>query len=215
MRILIAVPTYETIYPDTFKSIYDLDETYESKFDPVMPNEYIFEFVRGYDVATARNNIVMKAQELKADYILMVDNDTVLPKDALSNLLEHDQDVILGFYAHRDKKIGYDGKVNCCKLGEFNYTWQYTVDEMRELRENGEYLVQIHGGGMGCALIRTSVFDRIRYPWYDWVNYDDDARGLLSEDLYFCEQCKWQNIPIYMDTRVGCGHIFRTIQEVM
>ena len=43
MKILIAVPTYENIYPDTFKSIYDLDETYESKFDPVMPNEYIFE----------------------------------------------------------------------------------------------------------------------------------------------------------------------------
>ena len=25
MRILVAVPTYETIYPDTFKSIYGLD----------------------------------------------------------------------------------------------------------------------------------------------------------------------------------------------
>ena len=40
MKILVAVPTYETIAPETFKSIYDL-----AKAD----NEVNFEFVKGYD----------------------------------------------------------------------------------------------------------------------------------------------------------------------
>ena len=40
-----------------------------------------------------------------------------------------------------------------------------------EYKDNGDYKIQIHGGGMGCALIRASVFDRLDYPWYDWVNY--------------------------------------------
>lgn len=201
MKILIAVPTYETIYPDTFKSIYDLDRG---------GNEVVFEFVRGYDVATARNNIAMKAQEIKAAYVFMVDNDVVLPNDALTNLLSDGKDVVIGYYAHRG--AGFSGKTCLCKLGERNYTMQYTDKELKQLRDGGQNVIQIHGGGMGCALIKTNVFKRMPYPYFDWVNYKD--KGLLSEDLYFCSQCKRAKIPVFADTRVRCGHMFRYIQEV-
>ena len=211
MKILIAVPTYENILPDTFKAIYDLDKG---------GHEVLFEFVRGYDVATARNNIAQKALDLNVDYVLMVDNDVVLPKDALLNLLDDPQDVCLGFYAHRDRDNIYRGRTCVCKLMDdngimhFNYPLEseYTAEELRDMRNIGEYKVQIHGGGMGCALISTDVFRMIEYPWYDWVNYADDHRGMLSEDLYFCEQCKRECIPIYTDTRVVCGHLLRRIQ---
>ena len=43
MRILIAVPTFENILPDTFKSIYNLEKTEDMIVD--------FDFVRGYDCA--------------------------------------------------------------------------------------------------------------------------------------------------------------------
>ena len=203
MNVLIAVPTFETIFPDTFKSIYDLDPG---------GHRLIFEFIRGYDCATARNNIIQKALDYEVDYVLMVDNDVVLPSDALINLLDDAKPVCLGYYAHRGPKNIYDGKTSVCKLGEFNYTWQYTAGELRELREQGQYKVHIHGGGMGCALISMEVFKHIPYPWYDWVNYNDSNRGMLSEDLFFCEGCRRAGIPIYTDTRVGCGHILRHIQ---
>ena len=36
MKILIAVPTFETIYPDTYKSMWDLDKDgHEVLFDSV------------------------------------------------------------------------------------------------------------------------------------------------------------------------------------
>ena len=211
MKILIAVPTYENIMPDTFKSIYDLDTT---------GHEVQFEFVRGYDVATARNNIAQMSLDKGVDYVLMVDNDVVLPKDALQNLLEDPVDVCLGFYAHRDRDNIYRGRTCVCKLLDpngimsFHYPLEseYTADELRTLRECGERKVLIHGGGMGCALIRTDVFRTIEYPWYDWVNYHDDHRGMLSEDLYFCEACKRNDIMIYTDVRVVCGHMLRRIQ---
>ena len=57
IKVLIAVPTFENIMPDTFKAIYDLE-----KPEGV---ETLFEFVRGYDCAAARNRIVQKAQDLK------------------------------------------------------------------------------------------------------------------------------------------------------
>lgn len=211
MKILIAVPTFETIYPDTFKSIYDLDKG---------NHETLFEYVRGYDCATARNKIAQRAIDLKTDYVLMVDNDVVLPKDALLNLLEEEPDVCLGYYAHRDTDNSYKGKTCVCKLRDedgnlyFNYPLdsEYSSAELHELADKGETKIRIHGGGMGCALIKTEMFSQIPYPWYDWVNYSDTHRGMLSEDLYFCEQCKGKFIPIMTDVRVACGHMFRHIQ---
>lgn len=209
MNILIAVPTFENIYPDTFKSIYDLDVT---------GHDVAFEFVRGYDCATARNKIARLALERGVDYVLMVDNDVVLPKDALVNLLDDPQDVCLGYYAHRDADNIYRGRTCVCKLltdGGVRYKnypleSEYTGEEMSALRARGEYKARIHGGGMGCALIKTDVFNRTKYPWYDWANYKDG--GMLSEDLYFCENCRKNSIQIYTDTRVNCGHMLRHVQ---
>ena len=213
MKIFIAVPTYENITPDTFKSIYGLDRG---------NNWVVFDFVRGYDVATARNNIAKQCLNEHADYVLMVDNDVTLPGDALKNLLEHDEDVVLGYYAHRDNDNIYRGRTCVCKLkkpdGGFYYNYplesEYTADELKVLRDRGEYKVQIHGGGLGCALIKADVFRRLKWPWFKWVIYDD-GHGMLSEDLHFAERCKDAGIPLYTDTRVGCGHLLRHIQQVM
>lgn len=211
MKILIAVPTFENIYPDTFKSIYDLETE---------DHEVSFEYVRGYDCATARNRIAQIALDGNYDYVLMVDNDVVLPKDALKMFLDEPKDVCLGSYAHRDTDNIYRGRTCICKLTDgngkkyFNYPLdsEYTAEELKGLCSSGHNKVLIHGGGMGCAFIRTSVFQKIEYPWYDWVNYK--SRGMLSEDLHFCEQCRVKKIPIYTDTRVMCGHMLRHVQQL-
>lgn len=210
-KILIAVPTFETIYPDTYKSVYDLEKG---------THKILFEFVRGYDVATARNNIAQKAIDLGTDYLLTVDNDVVLPKNALLLLMEDAKDVCLGYYAHRNADNRYNGNTSVCKLKDaegndyYHYPLEseYTAQELKTLAQAGAKKVRIHGGGMGCALVRTDVFRKTSYPWYDWVNYGDKNRGMLSEDLYFCEVCRGFGVPIYTDVRVGCGHLFRYVQ---
>ena len=211
MRILIAVPTFESIYPDTFKSIYGLDSA---------GHEVFFDYIRGYDVATARNKIAQAAIDEGADYVLMVDNDVVLPEDALVNMTDDLRDVCLGYYAHRDDDNIYRGRTSVCKLLQpdgskyFNYPLEseYTAEELQELRRSGTTKLRIHGGGMGCALINVDLFRSLNYPWYDWVNYADDNRGTLSEDLYFCERCRKKGVPIYTDTRLACGHMLRHVQ---
>lgn len=211
MKILIAVPTYETIYPDTYQSIYDLDRG---------GHELHFAFVRGYDCAAARNKIAQKALDMNVDYVLMVDNDVVLPNNALTNMLEDVKDVCLGYYAHRGVNNNYTGHMSACRLYDssgkayFHYPIEseYTAAEMFDMRESGITKLKIHGGGMGCALIRTEVFRRLSYPWFAWINYNNAHRGTLSEDLYFCEACRKADIQIYTDVRVGCGHMFRYVQ---
>lgn len=211
-KVLIAVPTFESITPDTFKSIWDMDKG---------GNEVGFELVRGYDCATARNRIAQMAIDGGYDYLMMVDNDVTPPSDALANLLEHEAECVSGYYLHRNADNRPSDKTCVCKLNDesgipyFNYPLEseYTKGELAELRERGEHLVEIHGGGMGCVLIKTSVFTRVKYPWFDWVNYDDKNRNMLSEDLYFCEKMRKKGIKRYVDTRVGCGHLFRRIER--
>lgn len=214
MRILIAVPTYENITPDTYKALWDMDKC---------GHECLFEFVRGYDCAAARNNIARKALELAADYVLMVDNDVTPPKTALANLLSHGVDVCCGYYMHRDHNTNATTARTCaCKLLDangvpyFNYPLEseWTSAELRAKRDSGEYLLRIHGGGLGCALIATRVFDMLPYPWFAWAIYPD-GHGMLSEDLYFAEECSNEGIPLHIDTRVACGHLMRRIEHVL
>lgn len=210
-NVLIAVPTFESITPDTFKALWDMDKGC---------HRCSFEFVRGYDCATARNRIAKRAMDGGHDYLMMVDNDVTPPKDALLNLIEHEVECVSGYYLHRNSDNMPSDRTCVCKrfaedwMPYFNYPLEseYTKDELSELRENGEYLVEIHGGGMGCVLIKTEVFERLKYPWYKWVNYADANRGSLSEDLYFCEQLKKRGISRHVDTRVACGHLFRRIE---
>ena len=208
-RILIAVPTYENIYPDTFKSIYALDKG---------GNEVDFDFIRGYDVANARNKIATATLDGGYDYVLTVDNDEVLPKDALVNLLESEmsyplaRNMVVGYCLRRRKDN--EGRTTAFRFGAKNYSVDdaYTGDEIKAMRDNGSTKVQIRGSGLACALIHRSVFEKMKYPYFRWVEYRN--REQLSEDLYFCEQFKAINVPIYLDTRVSCGHMMRHIEFI-
>ena len=210
MRILIAVPTFENITPDTFKALWDLDKG-DHKCD--------FQFVRGYDCATARNRIAQLAIDEGYDAVLMVDNDVTPPRNALLDLLSHDVGFVSGYYLHRNADNMPGANTCVCRLhqpnGElyFNYPLEseYTGEELHLMAANQRFLLEVHGGGMGCALVKTDVFRKLDYPWFDWVNYADDNRGMLSEDLFFCEKMRMAGIPRYVDTRVACGHLFRRI----
>ena len=213
-KVLIAIPTFENITPDTFKAIWDMDKG---------GHEVSFEFVRGYDCATARNKIAQKALDGGHELLMMVDNDVTPPSDALVNLASHGVDCASGFYLHRNASNEPSDRTCVCRLNDrngkayFNYPAEseYTVGELADMRGRGENLVEIHGGGMGCVLVRTDVFRRVAYPWFDWVNYRDERRNTLSEDLYFCEELRKKGIPRYVDTRVACGHLFRRIEEAI
>jgi GT2 family glycosyltransferase len=201
MKILVAVPTYESIQPETFKSIYGLDKC---------GHNVVFDFQRGYDCATARNNIAKEAIAEEADYVLMVDNDVILPSDTLRNLLETQTDVCLGYYLTRWGNQS-DSRVVIFKDGEYNYSTYYNRDELQALRNKGVFREKVHGGGFGCALVRTDVFKRIAFPWFKFTIYEDGSN--LGEDLNFCERCKEAGIPIIVDTRVSCKHLVRKFME--
>lgn len=208
-RILIAVPTYENIYPDTFRSIYQLDRG---------EHEVEFDFFRGYDVANARNLIAQATLDRKFDYVLMVDNDEVLPEDALINLMEDQKSepvptMVVGYCLSRPQGASNtSGRTTAFKFGGRDYVVDdaYTISDLDELKSKGVHKMQIRGSGLGCALIHRSVFERMSYPWFKWILYSNKSQ--LSEDLYFCEKFREIGTPLFVDTRVRCGHLMRHVE---
>lgn len=191
MKILIAVPTFETIEPEVFKSIYNLKSEHELHFD----------FVKGYDCAVARNEIGKIAQAGGYDYVLMVDSDTQIPPDALDLMLDPPVDVVLGVCPRKNTK---DGKTAIVKLGDPSFHDNYYYSDLPSER------TRVKGGGFACALVKTSVFTQLDYPWFQYVTNEDWST--LSEDYYFCQLAGLFGVDIYVEPRVRCGHLARYYQ---
>lgn len=192
MKILIAVPTFETIEPEVFKAIYDLDKC---------GHDLSFEFIKGYDCPGARNEIGKLAQSGGYDYVLMVDSDTVIPPDTLRLMLEPPVDVCLGVCPRKNTS---EGKTAIIRLDSQSYHDSYFYNDLPEGR------TQIKGGGFACALIKSNVFTRLDYPYFQYVTNTDGSR--LSEDFYFCQNAGFMGITIYVEPRVRCGHLARYFQ---
>ena len=191
MKILIAVPTFETIEPEVFKAIYNLRSEHELHFD----------YVRGYDCAIARNEIGKLAQAEGYDYVLMVDSDTIIPPDTLELMLDTPVDVCLGVCPRKNTK---DGKSAIIKLGDESFHNRVCYSELPEEK------TRVKGGGFACALVKTSVFTYMDYPYFQYVTNEDWST--LSEDYYFCQNASLMGVEIWMDPRVRCGHLARYYQ---
>lgn len=191
MKILIAVPTFESIEPEVFKSIYNLKSEHELFFD----------FCKGYDCAVARNEIGKMAEAGNYDYVLMVDSDTQIPPDTLDLMLDPPADVVLGVCPRKNTK---DGKTAIVKLGSPSYHDNYYYSDLPKER------TRVKGGGFACALVKTSVFTQLDYPWFQYVTNEDWST--LSEDYYFCQLCELFGVDIYVEPRVKCGHLARYYQ---
>ena len=213
MRILIEVPTYDgSISQATSESLWRLD---------TCGHEVDYKPRTGYGCAMARNRIAADALNAHYDAVLMVDNDISLPQDALKCLASHDVDFVMGYYLNRYAR----GENRHTTLYRPAWNWNmYDDSELREMRENGEYLIKVKGGGLGCALIKSSVFERLDFPWFEWkdngrqaLDVSDvyechDAFRSGGEDIEFCIACADAGIRIHADTRVACGHEFREVK---
>jgi len=195
--ILVAVPTYEGIAVETAESLMAMivEAARVARVTPAI--------VAGYDVKKNRNRIASAAR--LSDFVLMVDSDVVVPKNLLDYLLEPQADIVLAPYPRKNTSRG---RSELFRLGTPNYTDENNIP-IDELRSTGGR-IPVKGGGLGCALIRSAVFSRLEYPWFDFTQ--DSGGNWLSEDFYFCGKAREAGIDIQADCRVVCGHVGKVVQ---
>ena len=180
-------------------------------------NVYAVTFVvEGKPVDEARNWLVEQAQKAGVKYLCFIDEDTVVPQNMLRRFIFHMEnnpfiDVVTGVYCSKTDPAApllFRGNGQ----GSF-YDWKI-----------GE-LFWITGCGMGCTLIRMSVFEKIEKPYFLTIKADGfqdkvSRSEAWTEDLYFLNKiCDPKEGPrqgysrfnpnarnVYCDGSILCDH---------
>lgn len=151
-------------------------------------------FTEGALVDEARNQLVRRAFEGNPEvtHLMWIDADVVPPPDAVERLLAHDKQIVGGVY--HQKGPPYAPLV-------------FDLDPYRRITSSfsGEELKRVGGVGLGCALVRAEVYQRLSQHFQD-VRWYELSFG-TGEDVHFFERCRQVGIEVWVDPTVRCGHV--------
>ena len=164
--------------------------------------------VGGY-AAFNRNMSAKRALENKATHLMFIDADMIFPPDGINKLLDHDKDIILANYNSRGvhEVVSQENNetrlilASTLKMGD-KKDGNYDVIDFETLPK--DRIFQVAGGGTGFMLIKTSVFEKLPYPWFV---ASEEGREWTTEDIFFCELARSKGIEIYCDPTIKMGHI--------
>lgn len=184
VKVLLAMPTPAMLHAETNDSLdlikMDLAEHGIDAMSIKTEGVYVFK---------QRNLIVKNAQRNGCSHIFMLDNDMVTPSHIVRRFLAFNLDIISTNYVIKAKR----GK---CKFSCVDENFK-TIN----LTENSVGLQKVYAAPTGTMLIRTSIFDKIPYPYFahNEITLSDGTKDELGEDTDFCVKANKAGFEIYVD----------------
>jgi hypothetical protein len=136
---------------------------------------------------TQRERLASMALEVDADYLLWLDSDITFPATTAVRLMAHEEPIVAANYIRRQlpaKGVAYE------KIGNWQDPLPFKVyDE----------LVEVQGIGMGCMLMKTSVFNEIPKPWFEFT-FSPETNDFLGEDMNLCKKLAKAGYTVKVDT---------------
>lgn len=158
---------------------------------------------RGSIICASRNMQVRQARNSPTGFshLLMLDSDMVFPADTLMRLLAHDKPIVGASYCMRREPRAMTHR---------NSDFSSTLPSIEESEVGGIYPVL--SLGMGCILIRSDVFTRLREvypadPFFQVIYYGEEHH--TGEDVTFFQKVNAAGIPVYCDIALSreVGHV--------
>jgi hypothetical protein len=150
-------------------------------------------------VVEATNFLVQKCMEEDWDRLWIVEADVEVPKHALINLLS-EGDINLGIYPNHRHDLRM-------MSGYFQEHWDKVKPEVKSVYDICKLKAQVFSGmvwaGIGCALIKRSVFEKIRFT-YDIREYE---RKVGVHDQLFLYEAQCLSFKVLLHGEVLCGHL--------
>jgi len=160
----------------------------------------VFSAQQAHNVCVTRNKGVAMFLKTDCSHLLFVDNDVIMPPDAIEKLVAVGANVVTGCVPSITNgqifimaATGYNKENREITWGTF---WFDGVSEVPVC-------------GCGCILIRREVFETLPFPWFRWPEYyTDEKHYYTSEDVTFCEDVIEGGLgPIMAHGDVRCGHL--------
>ena len=162
--------------------------------------------VSGNFAPAQRELILRRAIALGADVAVMIDDDMIVPPDALVRLCEA--------LAERPR---------CAVAGALYYTrdgirpvatsrWSSRDTSSAVIPAFGDGVVEVDGVGFGCVAIRVSAAELLPRPFFTAQIYIEQSLSrvrLANEDFLFCERLRDAFFTIALHAGVRCKHYDR------
>ena len=163
--VAILVPTRDTVYSHFSYSLGNLIKT-----TTLMGIEVHLFFDASTILINQRENLINQAIEVKSEWALWLDSDMMFPPTTLLRLLAHNQDIVACNYMKRSYPF---------KSVAFMDTndWESWVPLQSE-----DELLTVEAIGMGCVLMKTSVFEKLNRPYFEYT-YQPKTKDWGGEDF--------------------------------
>lgn len=170
--VSILVPTRDTVYSHFSYSLGNLIKTTTQ----MGINTHLF-FDASTILINQREHLIEQAIKVKSDWVLWLDSDMMFPSTTLLRLLSHNEDVVACNYMKRSHPF---------KSVSFIDTndWESWVP----LKSQDE-LVTVEATGMGCLLMKTSLFQDLHKPYFEYT-YQSITKDWIGEDFTLFKKLK-------------------------
>jgi hypothetical protein len=205
-RVFIGIPCYGSAPAPTLEDFMRMTYYFGRRYPEY---DFFLGIIDKSEQFRARNRIVEAAISIDAKYLLMLDDDMVVDIDngtAPSDRYEFLRKLI--GHLEADEKIGVCGALYFQRGGEYHAVAMYKERDryfwMRD--EQIQFgLQQVDVAGGGCLLIRMSIFDRIKSPWFEpEMQTDGPSRGT---DVQICEKAVEAGFKVMIDSSIELGHV--------
>lgn len=188
-KVLIAIPLVQNVSAEFFKSFYPAQLLLPEE------GETFCEVCKWGNTVNNRNDLVKSFLETKYSHLFFMDSDMSFPEATLSRLLQHDKDVIGGFYVTKIPPFH-----STCFIGNYgDTTWLPYTPKI------GECLKQVTAIATGCMLIKRKVLEPLKWPWF-YYKPEPFQEKFATEDVAFCLDATDKGFEIWCDFTVRCGH---------
>ncbi len=183
--VSILVPTRDTVYSHFSYSLGNLIKT-----TTLMGIEVHLFFDASTILINQRENLINQAIEVKSEWALWLDSDMMFPPTTLLRLLAHNQDIVACNYMKRSYPF---------KSVAFMDTndWESWVPLQSE-----DELLTVEAIGMGCVLMRTSVFEKLNRPYFEYT-YQPKTKDWGGEDFTLFKKLNGAGLQLKVDTNLS------------
>lgn len=149
----------------------------------------------GCDIIGSRVWLVREAMKRNATHILFVDHDMFFPPNAIEALVKHDKDIVGATYNFRQFPLQ-------------STTLPAGMDDTKHPHPDvlPKELFKCKALGTGFLLIKLSVFDKIKEPWF-LFGRNKEGELVQGEDTYFCIRAIEAGFDVWADPTLNVRHV--------
>jgi GT2 family glycosyltransferase len=218
VKLAVAIPSGGLIMAEFAQQLLNFSYALSDRKIPYFINMKIGSYLPhtrakacGADLARGKFQKPFNTDEIT--HLLLVDTDIIFDPLDFDALAKHDLDIVSGMYCYSTSAYQEGDKRNIVagywdeEAFKKNYFFPpLNIGSAKEKSTNG--LVEVDWVGLGFVLIKSSVFSKIEYPWFQSETVSvGEFQDSTSEDVGFCRKVKKAGIKIMLDTNIKVNHL--------